>query len=94
MAGAKIRSRDGQCFHHSDTIERLCTEAGVMLLYLPSYSPGLNPIDEFFAPYATSSLSQLTAAAAECLGRHVGYFDVLKLHAGIFNVKRLRSLGR
>jgi len=40
---------DNASFHHSDTIERLCTEAGVKLLYLPPYSPDLNPIEEFFA---------------------------------------------
>ena len=40
---------DNASFHHSDTIERLCAEAGVKLLYLPPYSPDLNPIEEFFA---------------------------------------------
>lgn len=39
---------DNASFHHSDTIERLCAEAGVKLLYLPPYSPDLNPIEEFF----------------------------------------------
>jgi transposase len=27
----------------------MCREAGVKLLYLPPYSPDLNPIEEFFA---------------------------------------------
>jgi transposase len=27
----------------------MCTEEGVRLLYLPPYSPDLNPIEEFFA---------------------------------------------
>jgi transposase len=27
----------------------LCSDAGVKLLYLPPYSPDLNPIEEFFA---------------------------------------------
>jgi transposase len=27
----------------------MCCDAGVLLLYLPPYSPHLNPIEEFFA---------------------------------------------
>jgi DDE superfamily endonuclease len=33
-------------FHHSERIEQMCL---VKLLYLPPYSPDLNPIEEFFA---------------------------------------------
>jgi transposase len=44
---------DNASFHHSDTIERLCVDAGVVLLYLPPYSPDLNPIEEFFAELKT-----------------------------------------
>jgi transposase len=40
---------DNALFHHSARIEQLCKEAGVKLLYLPPYSPDLNPIEEFFA---------------------------------------------
>jgi transposase len=36
-------------FHHSEQIEQICSEAGVKLVYLPPYSPDLNPIEEFFA---------------------------------------------
>ena len=39
---------DNASFHHSTRIEQLCREAGVKLLYLPPYSPDLNPIEEFF----------------------------------------------
>jgi hypothetical protein len=34
---------DNASFHHSARIEQLCKEAGVKLLYLPPYSPDLNP---------------------------------------------------
>jgi transposase len=27
----------------------MCSKAGVILVYLPPYSPDLNPIEEFFA---------------------------------------------
>ena len=36
-------------FHHSDRIEEMCLRVGVKLVYLPPYSPGLNPFEEFFA---------------------------------------------
>lgn len=40
---------DNASFHHSERIECMCLEAGVKLVYLPPYSPDLNPIEEFFA---------------------------------------------
>jgi len=40
---------DNASFHHSGRIEQMCSRAGVKLVYLPPYSPDLNPIEEFFA---------------------------------------------
>ena len=40
---------DNASFHHSERIKKMCSEAGVKLLYLPPYSPDLNPIEEFFS---------------------------------------------
>lgn len=40
---------DNASFHHSDRIEEMCADAGVKLVYLPPYSPDLNPIEEFFS---------------------------------------------
>lgn len=40
---------DNASFHHSETIEQMCSQAGVKLVYLPPYSPDLNPIEELFA---------------------------------------------
>jgi transposase len=40
---------DNASFHHSKHIEQMCRDAGVKLVYLPPYSPDLNPIEEFFA---------------------------------------------
>jgi transposase len=40
---------DNASFHHSDSIEQMCLEASVKLVYLPLYSPDLNPIKEVFA---------------------------------------------
>jgi transposase len=40
---------DNASFHHTERTEQMCAEAGVKLLYLPPYSPELNPIEELFA---------------------------------------------
>ena len=40
---------DNASIHHSKEIEAACARAGVKLVYLPPYSPDLNPIEEFFA---------------------------------------------
>lgn len=39
---------DNASFHHSERIEQMCLDKGVILVYLPPYSPDLNPIEEFF----------------------------------------------
>lgn len=40
---------DNVFFYYSDRIDQMCSEAGVKPVYLPPYSPDLNPIEEFFA---------------------------------------------
>jgi transposase len=40
---------DNASFHRTDQITELCDHSGVKLLYLPPYSPDLNPIEEFSA---------------------------------------------
>lgn len=40
---------DNASFHHSGRIVLMCADAGVKLVYLPPYSPDLNPIEDFFA---------------------------------------------
>jgi transposase len=40
---------DNASFHRTERLEQMCYEAGVKLIYLPPYSPDLNPIEEFFA---------------------------------------------
>ena len=39
---------DNMSFHYSAYISPLFKRAGVKLMYLPIYSPNLNPIKEFF----------------------------------------------
>jgi transposase len=40
---------DNASFHHSERISQMCADAGVKVVYLPPYSPDLNPIEEFFS---------------------------------------------
>jgi transposase len=40
---------DNASFHRTESIKQMCFAAGVKLVYLPPYSPDLNPIEEFFA---------------------------------------------
>ncbi|PPR01443.1 hypothetical protein CVT24_001906, partial [Panaeolus cyanescens] len=37
--------------HHTDTLQEVLNDAYVMLLYLPPYSPDLNPIEESFSTW-------------------------------------------
>lgn len=43
-AAKSVLIMDNASFHHSQKISQMCREAGVKLLYLPPYSPTLNPI--------------------------------------------------
>jgi transposase len=40
---------DNASIHHSERVKQMCCDAGVKLVYLPPYSPDLNPIEEIFA---------------------------------------------
>lgn len=40
---------DNASFYHSNHIEKMCSDAGVKLIYLPPYSLDFNPIEEFFS---------------------------------------------
>ena len=39
---------DNAPFHHTERIKQICCNTSVILVYLPLYSPDLNPIKEFF----------------------------------------------
>ena len=40
---------DNASIHRTREVEEACEQAGVILVYLPPYSPDKNPIEEFFA---------------------------------------------
>ena len=40
---------DNHSIHHSEELTEMCVAAGVILLYLPPYSPIFNPIEQSFA---------------------------------------------
>lgn len=42
---------DNASFHHIELVGQICEEAGGNVVYLPPYSPELNPIGEFFTEF-------------------------------------------
>jgi transposase len=56
---------DNASIHRSDKIEQMCGDAGVVLLYLPPYSPDLNPIKEMFG--------ELKTYIKEVWDEHIGF---------------------
>ena len=42
---------DNAAFHKGDEILEIAEEFGVNIIYLPAYSPDLNPIEKFWANF-------------------------------------------
>jgi transposase len=40
---------DNASLHHGGRVARLCEDQGVLLIYLPPYSPDMNPIEKVFS---------------------------------------------
>ena len=53
---------DNARFHQSPTTQRLVEQAGCQLLFLPPYSPDLNPIEHLWAAFKTCLRKDLPAA--------------------------------
>lgn len=74
---------DNASIHHSERVKQLCEDAGVVLLYLPPYSPDLNPIEEFFG--------ELKRYIQEVWN---DYEDLIKTDFGAFLKAAVRVIGR
>jgi len=49
LAAGQVVVMDNASFHKSQRIRQLIEEAGCKLIFLPPYSPDLNPIEKFWA---------------------------------------------
>lgn len=53
---------DNARFHQSATTQKLVADAGCRLLFLPAYSPDLNPIENLWAAFKTRLRQHLSTA--------------------------------
>jgi transposase len=82
---------DNASFHHSERVRESCLRAGVKLVFLPPYSPDLNPIEEFFgdlkrfikrnwAEYESNPAQDFRAFLEWCVRVAGGRVDNAKAH--------------
>ena len=74
LAKGSVLVMDNWTVHHGDDVRDLVDAAGCELLYLPTYSPDLNPIEHLFAKVKAfvkrsrpDSMDNLTHAFGEAL---------------------------
>ena len=65
LTRGEIVVMDNASFHHGGRIKKLIEDAGCTLLYLPSYSPDLNPIEHSWFPLKNKIRRFLTNPTAD-----------------------------
>lgn len=72
LAAGDIVVLDNLGSHRSDKIRQAIEAAGASLLYLPKYSPDLNPIENAFAKLK-AGLRRAKARSTQALWTHIGH---------------------
>jgi transposase len=99
---------DNATIHHSDNIIHLIESRGAKLVYLPPYSPDLNPIELCFAQYKKAnqrlslthdwvlthlkSLDSVTAEAARNMFRHCHVYVPMAEDLNELQAKKKRKI--
>lgn len=66
MKPGQVVILDNASFHKSEKSKQLIEEAGCKILFLPPYSPDLNPIEQFWANFkkiVSSNLEKIQTLA-------------------------------
>ena len=81
---------DNASIHHSAQVKQMCSEAGVILMYLPPYSPDFNPIEEFFAELKNFMKQNWELYEANL---ELGFAAFLQSCAGVVGCRRWSARG-
>ena len=82
---------DNARIHHNKELLRLCEEAGVLVEYLPPYSPDFNPVEITFSILKAWIKRHLELAAAHAESQSFGDFLQLAVESqeGAYNTRNL-----
>lgn len=78
LKSGQVIIMDNAAFHKSQESQRLIEEAGCRILFLPPYSPDLNPIEVFWANFKKMVRSNLEKLETLAEAIDISFINVLK----------------